>query len=304
LTVVVAAIARELSGFVWAIGWEFMPVTPEAHRAVGANVDVVTRLSPVLWPVRIDRVEFETALVNLTLGRIVMETRNGVVSAGAFSDLPPGDYVFVSVSEAGLGMTSEVAAQAFDPFFTTKEIGKGSGLGLSQVYGFARSASGHVKIDSKPGKGTTVEIHLSKSMERPMQAEPFKLAPIRAASGQETVLVVEDDPDVLGIAVSGRLALGYDVKTATDTREALTILHSNPGIDVLFSDVVMPGGMNGAQLAVEAQRIRPNLKVLLTSGYTVAGLTQDHGLPETLEVLRKPYRREELAGKLQLVIGG
>jgi DNA-binding NtrC family response regulator len=116
------------------------------------------------------------------------------------------------------------------------------------------------------------------------------------------VLVVEDDPDVLNIAVRGLLELGYEVRTATDAKEALSILGETPGIGVLFSDVVMPGGMNGAQLAVEAQRIRPDLKVLLTSGYTASALTQEHGLPEQLEVLPKPYRCEELATKLQLVI--
>jgi signal transduction histidine kinase len=282
-------------------------------RAVGANVELEMRLSPVLRPARLDRVEFETALVNLALnardaingeGRIVVETRNCVLSEEVFSDLAPGDYVLVSISDAGSGMPPEVAARAFEPFFTTKEIGKGSGLGLSQVYGFVRSASGQVRIGSNPGKGTTVEMFLPKSTERAPQTEPFGLAPIRAASAQETVLVVEDDPDVLNIAVSGLMDLGYDVKSAMNARKALNILRADPTLDVLFSDVVMPGGMNGVQLAVEAQRIRPDLKVLLTSGYTASALAQDHGLPETLEVLRKPYRREELVGKLQLVIRG
>jgi CheY-like chemotaxis protein len=281
--------------------------------ATGAMVEVVMQLSPVLWPVRIDRVEFETALINLVLnardaingeGRIVIVTRNATLGSGTFPDLPPGDYVLVSISDAGSGMTPEDAARAFDPFFTMKEVGKGSGLGLSQVYGFVRSASGQVRIDSQLGKGTTVEMYLPKSAERPARPEPFGLAPIRPANGHETVLVVEDDLDVLNIAVSGLVDLGYDVKAATDAQEALAILRADPSIDVLFSDVVMPGGMNGAQLAVEAQRIRPDLKVLLTSGYTASALTQEHGLPEAMEVLRKPYRWEELAEKIRLVIGG
>jgi signal transduction histidine kinase/CheY-like chemotaxis protein len=280
--------------------------------ATGEQVDVVTQLSPVVWPVRLDRTEFETALVNLVLnardaidgeGRIVIATRNVVVAAGTVPELPAGDYALVSVTDAGCGMAPEDCARAFEPFFTTKEVGKGSGLGLSQVYGFVRGAAGHVRIDSKLGEGTTVELYLPKSAELPAQPEQIGMMPIRAAKGHETVLVVEDDPDVLNVAVSGLRELGYDVKTASDAREALAILRSDPSIDVLFSDVVMPGGMNGAQLAREAQRLRGNLKVLLTSGYTASALTQEHGLPEQLDVLRKPYRREELASRLRVVIG-
>jgi signal transduction histidine kinase/CheY-like chemotaxis protein len=285
---------------------------PFVSRSAGETVDIAMRLSPVLWPARIDRVQFEFALVNLVLnardaingkGSIAIETRNTTLDTRLGVDVPPGDYVVVSISDAGSGMAPEDAARAFEPFFTTKEIGKGSGLGLSQVHGFVGSASGYVRIESKLGKGTIVEMYLPKSVERPAQAKPFNLAPIRAASGHETVLVVEDDRDVLDIAASGLLDLGYDVKTATDAHEALAILRTKGGIDVLFSDVVMPGGMNGAQLAVEAQRICPEIKVLLTSGYAASALSQEHGMPETLEVLRKPYRREDLAQKLRLVIG-
>jgi signal transduction histidine kinase len=280
--------------------------------ATGEREDVATQLSPVLWPARLDRTQLEAALVNLVLnardaidgeGRIIIATRNVVLGAGTFPDLPAGDYALISVSDAGRGMTPEERTRAFEPFFTTKEIGKGSGLGLSQVYGFVRGAAGHVRIASRVGEGTTVEIYLPKSTGRPEQPEPLGLAPIRAAKGHETVLVVEDDPDVLNVAVSGLLELGYDVKTATDAREALTILRSDRSIDVLFSDVVMPGGMNGAQLAMEAQHLRRDLKVLLTSGYTASALSQEHGLPEQMDVLQKPYRREELASKLRLIIG-
>jgi signal transduction histidine kinase len=281
--------------------------------ATGGHIEVAMELSPILWPTRLDRSQFETALVNLVLnardalngqGRIAIKTRNVVLDAAAFPDLGAGDYVLVSVSDAGRGMAPEVVARAVDPFFTTKEIGKGSGLGLSQVDGFARAASGHLKIASKLDAGTTVEIYLPKSTERPFQAQTFSLMPIRAANGDETILVVEDDPDVLNVAVSGLLDLGYDVKTATNAQEAMAVLRGDANIDVLFSDVVMPGGMNGAQLAVEARQLRPQLKVLLTSGYAASALSEDHGLSEREEVLRKPYRREELANKLRLVIGG
>jgi signal transduction histidine kinase len=282
------------------------------RRAAGERIEVVTELSAVLFPARLDRAQFETALVNLVLnardalsgqGRIVIRTRNVAVESETLPDLPAGEYVLVSVTDAGEGMAPEVAARAVEPFFTTKEIGKGSGLGLSQVYGFARAASGGLRIDSGPGRGTTIEIYLPKSTERPPQGLTFGLVPIRAANGHETILVVEDDPDVLNVVVCGLLDLGYEVKTATNAREALEVLRSGTKIDVLFSDVVMPGGINGAQLAVEARRLRPALKVLLTSGYTASALTQDHGLSERTEILRKPYRREELASMLRLVIG-
>ena len=282
-------------------------------RTTGDQIEIVTELSPVLWPAQLDRAQFETALVNLVLnareamggvGRVVIRTRNAALDTAVSPDLPVGDYVVASVIDAGRGMTPDVIARAAEPFFTTKEVGKGSGLGLSQVDGFARSASGHLKIQSRPYSGTTVEIYLPKSTERPLQAQAFSLMPIRAAHGEETILVVEDDPDVLNVAVSGLLELGYDIRTATNAQEALAILRGNTSIDVLFSDVVMPGGMNGAQLAVEARRLRPNLKVLLTSGYAASALSEAHGLSEREEVLRKPYRREELANKLRVVIGG
>jgi CheY-like chemotaxis protein len=166
-----------------------------------------------------------------------------------------------------------------------------------------RGASGGLRIGSAAGRGTTVEIFLPKSTERPPQGQASGLIPIRPANGDETILVVEDDPDVLNVAVSGLVDLGYDVETATNAQEAMVVLRGHGKIDVLFSDVVMPGGMNGAQLAVEARRMRPDLKVLLTSGYTGSALSEDHGVSERLEVLRKPYRREELASKLRLVIG-
>jgi signal transduction histidine kinase/CheY-like chemotaxis protein len=284
---------------------------PFLARAAGEGMELVLRLGHLLSPARLDRTQFETALVNLVLnardasdgeGRIVIETRNTRFATGVLPDVPPGDYVQVSVSDTGRGMTPDVVARAFEPFFTTKDVGKGSGLGLSQVHGFVGSAGGQLRIESAPDQGTTVSIYLPKSAERSARLEPVGLPPIRPATAHETVLVVEDDPDVLDIAVRGLQELGYEVKTASDAREALDILGETTGIDVLFSDVVMPGGMNGAQLAVAAQRIRPDLKVLLTSGYTPAALSSDHGLPERLEVLRKPYRREDLATTLQRVM--
>jgi CheY-like chemotaxis protein len=202
-------------------------------------------------------------------------------------------------------MLPEVLARAFDPFFTTKEPGRGSGLGLSQVYGFARSAGGHVRIESTVGEGTTVRLYLPRSAERPrvVDATP-PVTPLAPARGHETVLIVEDDAEVLAIAMENVRALGYRVLTAVDAARALDLLRGEEPVDILFSDVVMPGAMNGAQLAVEARRLRPRLKILLTSGYTAAALSREHGLPQDLEFLSKPYRRDELASKLRVIIGG
>jgi len=286
---------------------------PLIAKAAGENLRVKTSLSAVIWPARFDRTQFETALLNLVsnardamngTGELTIETANATLGADTFPDTLPGDYLVAKVTDTGPGMPAEVAAHAFDPFFTTKPAAKGTGLGLSQVHGFARRARGQAAIDSTPGTGTTIAIYLPRSAAQAAPPrEPFALAPIQASSGGERVLVVEDNPDVLDVAVSGLAELGYRVRTASDAQAALNLLREDAGIDVLFSDVVMPGGMNGAQLAVEAQRIRPGLKVLLTSGYGASALRREHGLADNVEVLNKPYRPEELASKLRRAIG-
>jgi signal transduction histidine kinase len=287
------------------------------HRVIGEQIEVVTMLSPVLSPAQIDPAQFETAMLNLVInsrdamasgGRITIETRNVTLDQQYAANNPgptAGPYVMIAVSDSGSGMTPAVLARAFDPFFTTKEVGKGSGLGLSQVYGFAKTAGGHVKIYSEPGIGTTVKLYLPKSSDRPVAPEiGAETASLRPASGHETILVVEDDEDVLVVAAESLRELGYQVVTAVNAGQALEILRGDRAVDLLLSDVIMPGGMNGVQLTVEARRIRPELKVLLTSGYTAAALSLEHGLPDNLNLVEKPYRRDDLARKLRLVIGG
>jgi CheY-like chemotaxis protein len=236
-------------------------------------------------------------------GELTIETGNVTLDAEAFVNLSGGDYLRIAVTDNGPGMSPEVAAHAFDPFFAINGMSKAPGLGLSQVYGFARRANGQARIVSRPGAGTRIEMYLpiSAAVVAPPE-EQLPSAGARPVSNRETVLVVEDNPDVLDSTVNGLSELGYQVKTATNAQAALDILRSDVGIEVLFSDVAMPGGMNGGQLAVEAQQIRPGLKVLLTSGYTASALSQDHDVPETLQVLPKPYGRDELASKLRLVI--
>jgi len=285
--------------------------------AIGEQIEVVTMLSAVLAPAQIDPAQFETAILNLVInsrdamaggGRITIETRNVTVDRQYAADDPevtPGPYVMIAVSDSGSGMTSAVLERAFDPFFTTKEVGKGSGLGLSQVYGFAKTAGGHVKIYSELGIGTTVKLYLPKSSDRPVMPEVgTETASLPPANGHETILLVEDDEDVLAVAAESLRELGYQVATAGNAKQGMEILRGDQPIDLLLSDVMMPGGMNGVQLAVEARRIRPQLKVLLTSGYTATALSLQHGLPDNLDVVEKPFRPEELAEKLRLVIGG
>ena len=272
-------------------------------------------LSPVLAPVRIDQAQFETAILNLVInsrdamaggGRITIETQNVTVDrqqVAADPEVIPGPYVMVAVSDSGAGMTPAVLARAFDPFFTTKEVGKGSGLGLSQVYGFAKTAGGYVKIYSELGIGTTVKLYLPQSSDWPILLKTsVETASLQSASGRETILVVEDDEDVLAVTAESLRELGYQVVTAVNAAQALEILKGDQPIDLLFSDVIIPGGTNGAQLAVTARHVRPDLKVLLTSGYTAAALSLEHGLPDNLNVVGKPYQRDELAKKLRLAI--
>jgi signal transduction histidine kinase len=284
---------------------------------IGEQIEIVSRLSPALAPVQVDPAQFETAILNLAInsrdamaegGRITIETHNVTVDpqhAATDPEVTPGPYVMIAVSDSGAGMTPAVQARAFDPFFTTKEVGKGSGLGLSQVYGFAKTAGGYVKIYSELGIGTTVKLYLPQSPILPASLEREAEAAFLQSTGVGgTILLVEDDQDVLDVTAESLRELGYEVVTAVDAARALEILKGDQPIDLLFSDVIIPGGTNGAQLAVTARRVRPELKVLLGSGYTATALSLEHGLPDNLNLVGKPYQRDELARQLRLAIGG
>jgi CheY-like chemotaxis protein len=286
-----------------------------AERAAGEAVVLELDLDPAIDPIRIDPAQFEAAVLNLIVnardampngGRITLKSARVRRETGdvAGRNLSPGQYVVVSVTDEGEGIEPETLARVFEPFFTTKEVGKGSGLGLAQVYGFARSAGGDVAIESKRGAGTAVRLYFPRSSDaisEEVQTVAGKVPLRRAASG-ETVLLVEDDEQVLGMAIESLEELHYKVIVAHNAREALAHLTGADRIDILFSDVVMPGGMNGAQLAVKARQLRPELKVLLTSGY-VAEQGADHGIGIDVPVLNKPYRREDLARQLRVVLG-
>ncbi|GJD89293.1 MULTISPECIES: hybrid sensor histidine kinase/response regulator [Methylobacterium] len=294
---------------------------PLAERAAGGAIEMVFDLDPALDPIRIDPAQFEAAVLNLVVNardameggervaRIEVRSRNVRLDTAAVADkgVPPGDYVEISISDIGSGIPADLLARIFEPFFTTKEVGKGTGLGLSQVYGFTRSAGGYVDIQSEVGAGTTFRLRIPRSADaagEEVGTGSASVLPLRRATEGDTVLLVEDDEGVLGMAVESLEELRYRVVVARNAAEALEHLRGVERIDILFSDVVMPGGMNGSQLAVEAQRLRPGLKVLLTSGY-VANLDEGQVIGKgELPVLNKPYRRDELARSLRLVLSG
>jgi signal transduction histidine kinase len=281
-------------------------------RTLGESIHVETVLAGGLWRVFADENQLENAMLNLAVnardampqgGRLTLETQNVRLDeayARSQEDLRPGDYVLVSVSDTGVGMTKEVLARAFDPFFTTKDIGQGTGLGLSQVYGFVRQSGGHVRIDSTPGRGTSVKLYLPRFFELEKLdtgAAPQQQMP--RGSRHETILVVEDEDDVRRFTCDTLQELGYDVREAADGPAALQVLADNPGLRLLFTDIGLPGGLNGRQLADEARRRRPGLLVLLTTGYARDAIAQHGRLDPGMELIVKPFAEADLASKIR-----
>jgi CheY-like chemotaxis protein len=235
-------------------------------------------------------------------GRISLETGVCAVSKDEFPDLAPGRYFRLRVSDTGQGMSPEVMSRIFEPFFTTKAPGKGTGLGLSQVYGFVRQSGGEVGVRSTMGKGTSFTIYLPVS-ERMTEMPPEKQVVPRNGNGALRVLLAEDDAAVATVAEAMLTDLGHEVMRAQNAEQALQVLRSARPVDLLFSDVIMPGGVNGVELAHQAVALRPGLKVLLSSGY--AGDSVDKALAEgAWPFLRKPYLEAELATHLQEFLPG
>ena len=276
-------------------------------RTLGERIAVTIECLRDVAAVYADPGELEAALINLALNARDAMPRGGQLSItarmrhiAADDDavrLPPGDYVAFTVSDTGMGMSPEVLARALEPFFTTKEAGKGSGLGLSMVYGFVEQSGGHLQIHSQLGYGTRIELCLpcAPAVGGAMEAT----AAPAARRGHETVLVVEDEAEVRRIAVAFLHSLGYATREAADAAGALALLDTQPDIDLLFSDVVLGDGMTGFELAAKARGRRPGLPVLFTSGYEYASMGATAG---TFELLRKPYRREQLALALKRVL--
>lgn len=288
---------------------------PLLRRTLGEHIEVELVRGAGLWPAMVDPGQFENALLNLCLnardamprgGRLTLETANAALDRSYVQDHPdvtPGQYVMVAVSDTGTGIAPEHLQKVFEPFFTTKEKGKGTGLGLAMVYGFTKQSAGHISIYSEPGHGTTVKLYLPRATGP--DARPAPVPPAAApAGGAETVLVVEDDALVRRYACTELQALGYRVLDADSGAAALAVIEREPGIDLLFSDVVMPGGMSGRELADAALRRRPGLKVLYTSGYTENAIVHHGRLDAGVMLLAKPYRRSELAQAVRSALGG
>jgi PAS domain S-box-containing protein len=280
------------------------------RRTLGEQIEIEMKLLGDLWPTLADRSQVESALLNLAInardamptgGKMTIETGNihlDEAYAARNVDVAMGDYVVLAVTDTGSGMLPEVLERAFEPFFTTKEVGRGSGLGLSMIYGFAKQSRGHLKIYSEVGHGTTVRLYLPRVAGDGLATAHSSAAPEHPRGG-ETILVVEDDADVRQYVVSQIRDLGYQVIEAADGRQARLILDGYASIDLLFTDVVMPGGMTGRQLADAAKERRPTLRTLFTSGYTENSIVHQGRLDPGVHFLAKPYRRQELARKLR-----
>ena len=286
------------------------------RRTLREHISVRIETEEGLWPAFADAGQLDSALLNLSLnaqdampsgGSLTIATQNMTLDARyqmLHPEVPPGNYVMIAITDSGHGMTAEVKAKVFEPFFTTKEVGKGSGLGLSMVYGFVKQSNGHVSIYSEPGLGTTIRIYLPASGTLTQADFDQVQRDSESVKGSETILVVEDDPFVRAYAVSSLSNLGYSVIAASDGREALSKLAEDVDIDILFTDVVMPNGVSGWELAHQAMQLRPGMKVLLTSGYALETLEAHGRLQPGIAVLNKPYRRAQLGKRVRDILDG
>jgi len=282
------------------------------HPTLGEQIEISPRLTQDAWPALVDPNQLTTAVLNLALnardampggGKLVLETSNVHLDedyASMNTEVAPGDYAMIAVSDTGTGIPADLLEKVFDPFFTTKEVGKGTGLGLSMVFGFVKQSGGHIKIYSEEGHGTTVKIYLPRSTGQGEAAAGHQSS-ADVTGGSETVLVVEDDALVRQYVVAQVASLGYATLEAANATEALKIVDT-ADIDLLFTDVIMPGAMNGRQLVDEALKRRPQLKTLFTSGYTENAILHHGRLDEGVLLLAKPYRKPELARMLRVAL--
>ncbi|WP_343611297.1 ATP-binding protein [Novosphingobium sp.] len=285
------------------------------QRTVGPAIAIETRVGPDLWPTLVDQSQLENALLNLCLnardamphgGHILIETANVSLDGpeARALDLPPGDYLALRVTDDGVGMSEDTIAKAFDPFFTTKPLGQGTGLGLSMIYGFATQSGGQVRIASQPDEGTTVTLHLPRHAEAlPDTAGETAKGALPVPQG-ETVLVVDDEASVRLLIVDALEDMGYRVIDAEDGASGLKLLQSEERIDLLVSDVGLPGGMNGRQMAEAGRQLRPDLKVLFITGYAEHSVIGDDRLETGMQVLTKPFAVEALGARIRTMIEG
>jgi PAS domain S-box-containing protein len=282
---------------------------------LGEHVSIETALAPDVWCAMADPSQLSSAIINLAVnardamkggGRLTLQTANAELDAADGSDdreVKPGDFVMIAVADTGHGIPAEIRDRVFEPFFTTKGVGHGTGLGLSMVYGFARQTGGTVRIESQEGRGTVVRLYLPRSLGEAVTPP----APVRGSGlpgGHETILVVEDDPLVQGYAIAQLGSLGYRTMVASDGAAALALVDQGAAFDLLFTDVIMPGGMNGKELAEAIRKRRPAMKVLFTSGYADSAIVHDGHLDPGVALLKKPYRKAELSQKIRDVLAG
>lgn len=284
------------------------------RRALGESVEVETIISGGLWNTFVDETQVENAILNLAInardamnghGKLTIEAGNAQLD-GRYSrqhpEVEPGQYIMIAVTDTGCGIPAEMLDQVFEPFFTTKPTGQGTGLGLSMVYGLVKQSNGHIKVYSEPGEGTTIRIYLPRTKEAEAVRPVTALGPVRG--GTETILVVEDDDEVRATVVEMLSELGYRVLRARDAASGLAIIESGVPIDLLFTDVVMPGSMHSREMARLAQERLPELAVLFTSGYTENSIVHGGRLDENVELISKPYAQEELAHRLRHCLDG
>jgi len=283
--------------------------------ALSERIDISTSFEENLWPIWIDPMQFENAIMNIAInardamhnaGKIHFEVSNATMDENIKSvgnPLEHDDYVKISITDQGEGMPKEIMAKIFEPFFTTKRMGMGTGLGLSMVYGFIKQSNGHITVDSEIGRGTTFNLYLPRSNIAIRQEEEI-ITPKKLASlcGDEVILIVEDEALLLKLVFTYLKQLGYDVLTASTGMEALALIKSGKRIDLLFSDVIMPGNITGPALAVEAKKLMPHIKILLTSGYSKDILNQSELTLGEIQHLTKPYKLDALATKLRAIL--
>ena len=287
-------------------------MVPLMKRTLGEHIEIKLALGADLWVATVDRGQLESAALNLAVnardampsgGRLTIETANTELDedyAASNPDVRTGRYVMIAIADTGSGMAPDVLARAFEPFFTTKDVGKGTGLGLSMVYGFVKQSEGHVRIYSDVGVGTVVRLYLPLSNDA---VAPAVNPPVELPTGTETILLVEDDALVRAYASAQLAALGYRVVAAEDARRAIEMVEHGCAPDLLFTDMIMPGGMNGRELAEHLHRRYPGLKVLYTSGYAHGAMPEEPaGAAQVKHLLGKPYRRHDLATKVREVL--
>ncbi|MEH6631601.1 MAG: response regulator [Halopseudomonas aestusnigri] len=293
------------------------------RRCLGETIDLKIRLAPGLWPALLDPNQFENALVNLALnaqdampngGLLTFETSNVTLKEGDLDfiknsvkdvcqdEVLIGDYIIIKINDTGIGMSPKVLAKVFEPFFTTKDIGKGSGLGLSMVYGFVKQSNGHIIIESEEDKGSTAKLYFPRSKEAPKPVELAVEEIHSSAPKNSRILIVEDNDDVRAVSKNILESHGYDVTEARTPKQALKHLKVSKSFDLLFTDVVLPGGMNGIEIADQAMQLHPQIKILYTTGYSENAIAETASVKPREPLLKKPYRQVDLLSKTRALL--